>query len=116
MPLDGKSTHLLAVTSNDRVNSGRDGLRDVLSVVLLAERAPDLFYVRAHRRFDEPVYELRIRWLCLAQSYGVQAETTRLASTPIASFTTSTRSPGFSAGSVGPSQPNQMTSFGCRVR
>lgn len=45
-----------------------------------------------------------------------QSATTRLASTPIASFVTSTRSPGFSAGSVGPSQPNQMTSFGCSVR
>lgn len=42
--------------------------------------------------------------------------TTRLDSTPIASLTTSTRSPGLSAGSVGPSQPNQITSFGCSVR
>lgn len=45
-----------------------------------------------------------------------QAKTTRLASTPIASFATSTTSPGLSAGSVGPSQPNQMTSFGWSVR
>src|SRR5262249_9779109 len=40
---------------------------------------------------------------------------TRFASTPIASFTTSTRSPSFSAGSVGPSQPNQMMSSGHTV-
>lgn len=42
--------------------------------------------------------------------------TTRLPSTPIDSHTTSTRSPCFKAGSVGPSQPNQTTSPGCRVR
>ena len=41
---------------------------------------------------------------------------TRFASTPICSFITSTRSPDCSAGTVAPSQPNQITSPGCKVR
>jgi glutathione S-transferase len=41
---------------------------------------------------------------------------TRFESTPIASFATSTRSPASSAGSVGPSQPNQTTSPGWSVQ
>ena len=45
-----------------------------------------------------------------------QALTTGFESTPIASFTTSTTSPACRSGSVGPSQPSQITSPGCSVR
>jgi hypothetical protein len=47
-----------------------------------------------------------------AAQYAAEARTTRFERTPMASFATSTRSPGRSAGTVGPSQPNQMTSSG----
>ena len=72
MTLDGQRTDVFAFAFNYRIDAGGDRFTDILSVVFLTERTPDLFDVSTHCRFDDAVYEILIDRLCPPQSYGLE--------------------------------------------
>src|SRR5688500_9049736 len=67
MALHSQSANVQASTCNYRVRSGSDRFSDILSVVLLAKRTPDLFNVTTHCCLDKAVYELGITSGCISR-------------------------------------------------